>query len=269
MIEETLKRLAGMVHEIMKKISKLAFSPYPLRIVLAQNLKSALRGFSREHYFVCVDRAVRECVPLGIRELSAIEFGVAEGKGLIELERICAFITREHKVAFDIFGFDLATGLPSPRDYRDTPWKWGEGWYSMDRSKLETRLKSSHLVIGDLADTLPNFISNTLHSPLGAVMFDLDYYSSTKAALRIFTDTEPLQRLPRILCYFDDVGSIEDVGVVRAIGEFNQENERMKLKPQLYWQNHPNPYVKGWKIYELHDFDHPHYNRLVREENQL
>jgi len=111
------------------------------------------------------------------------------------------------------------------------------------------------------------FLREKLNSPIGAVMFDLDYYSSTASALKLLSDCNSLQILPRVLCYFDDIGSIEDVGVLRAIHEFNEGSEYRKVKPQMYWQHHENPYVKGWKIYEFHQFDHPLYQNLVRKEN--
>ena len=75
--------------------------------------------------------------------------------------------------------------------------------------------------------------------------------------------------LPRVLCYFDDIGSIEDVGVMRSIVEFNQENARRKIKPYLSRSTLTLDYDLRWKTFEYHDFDHPQYVELVRKENRL
>ncbi|PKQ01640.1 MAG: hypothetical protein CVT73_22390 [Alphaproteobacteria bacterium HGW-Alphaproteobacteria-12] len=254
----------------MKRIVKKAMTyPYPLRLALAHKLRSAMRGFTRQHYFNCVKRAVDEAVPLGHKRLTVIEFGVAGGKGLMELERICDYLEKRAPIEFDVVGFDTGKGLPPPTDYRDTPWKWQEGWYDMDVEKLQRSLQRSKLVLGPVSETVPAFLAGGLASPIGAVMFDLDYFSSTVDAMKIFSDSRPQDRLARILCYFDDIGSIDDVGVLRAIRDFNDAHETLKVKPQMYWQNLPDPFAAGWKIYDFHDFEHPDYTRPVRTENIL
>src|SRR5688500_5003246 len=52
----------------------------------------------------------RQC---GVRELTAIEFGVANGAGLLNMCEIAARVTRETGVGFQIVGFDAGTGLRS------------------------------------------------------------------------------------------------------------------------------------------------------------
>src|SRR5688572_23884835 len=106
----------------MSRLSKLGSYPYPLRLALFQKIKSTLRGFSREHYFLCVQRAVEEGLALGRDRLTVIEFGVAGGRGLIELENICRHMEGRYPVKFDVFGFDTGAGLPKPESYKDTPW---------------------------------------------------------------------------------------------------------------------------------------------------
>lgn len=252
-----------------KTLEKAIFYPHPLRIALAHKLSSKLRGFSRDHYLACVKRAVDEALPLGRKRLTVIEFGVAAGKGLIELERICGYLEKRYPISFDIVGFDTGKGLPPPTDYRDTPWKWEEGWYEMDVGALQRKLQRSKLVLGDVSETVPKFLAAGIEAPIGAVMFDLDYFSATAKALEIFSHPDPESRLSRVLCYFDDIGSIDDVGVLRAIRDFNESNENKKIKPAMYWQNQANPFLKGWKIYDFHDFRHPDYTKPVRTENAL
>ena len=253
----------------MRIVSRILDYPHPLRLALRHKVRSRLRGFQREHYLTCVQRAAQEATAIGHDRLTVIEFGVAQGRGLLELERICAWIEARYPLRLDLFGFDTGAGLPKPTDYRDTPWKWTEGWYRMDEEALRRKLTRANLVLGDVAETVPEFIRRQRPSPIGAVMFDLDYYSATKKALQIFAEGDPEGHLCRVLCYFDDIGSIEDVGVARAIMEFNAENERRKIKPHLFWKYHPSPYIQGWKIYDFHHFDHPFYKKLSREENRL
>jgi hypothetical protein len=124
-------------------------------------------------------------------------------------------------------------------------------------------------VIGDVKHTVPDFLRHDLHAPVGAAIFDLDYYSSTKEALTIFQNPDHMRTLPRVLCYFDDIASIEDVGAMLAIREFNEENATRKIKPNLSRPTLVLDYDARRKIFEYHDFEHPQYGTLIRKENKL
>lgn len=253
----------------MTLLEKLLFYPYPLRVLLAFKVRSWLRGFIREHYHAVVRRAAYEGAQLGCQRVTVVELGVAGGAGLLELEAICSYVERRFPITFDILGFDSGQGLPKPEDWRDRPWSWSEGWYDMDLEGLQRRLKRARLVIGDVAETVPHALENGLPSPVGGVMFDLDYYSSTKAALALLSDPDHGKTLPRVLCYFDDIGSIEDVGALRAVREFNEEHETRKIKPYLSRPTLTLDYDVRWKIFEYHDFEHPLYSTLIRKEAPL
>ena len=128
----------------------------------------------------------------------------------------------------------------------------------MDREKLESKLTFSKLIIGDVEETLKKFFINYNPSPIGCIIFDLDLYSSTKSAMKIF-ESGTKYFLPRVMCYFDDIGSIEFVGERLAINEFNNENDTKKIG-----QNHKikfNRKLRGNYIFEYHDFKHPDYNK--------
>ena len=56
---------------------------------------------------------------LGYSKISAIEFGVAGGKGLIIIEKHAQEIFDEIGIEFEIYGFDLEKGMPPSDDYRD------------------------------------------------------------------------------------------------------------------------------------------------------
>ena len=59
----------------------------------------------------------------------------------------------------------------------------------MDRQILEGKLKRAKLVLGDVSDTCSMFFKDYNPAPIGAIFYDLDYYSSTKAALTLLTRT--------------------------------------------------------------------------------
>jgi hypothetical protein len=194
--------------------------------------------------------------------ITACEFGVAGGDGLLALEQIAIEVGRFWSIKVDTYGFDAGCGMPAPRDYRDLPHVWSEGFYAMDQTKLRSRLSRAVLILGDVAETAPRFAPR---HPLGFIAFDLDYYSSTKAALRVF-EGPPESRLPRVFCYFDDTiwperaCHNEYVGELCAIREFNEEHAAMKLcPPHLLTANFPHPAIWHHQIYVLHDFDHALY----------
>ena len=60
------------------------------------------------------------------------------------------------------------------------------GLYEMDRSSLERRLKRANLVIGDIRETCMTFLQKYKPAPIGCMLHDLDYYSSTRDALALF-----------------------------------------------------------------------------------
>src|SRR5262245_13456792 len=80
--------------------------------------------FPRPHYTYCLFQAALLAQRLGIERISVIEFGVAGGNGLLELERIAAQVEANLNTRIEIWGFDTGAGLPKPLDYRDIPYIW-------------------------------------------------------------------------------------------------------------------------------------------------
>lgn len=251
------------MRSLRRSIIDVAELPFGVSPWILRQLRTRRLGFRREHYLFCVERAALEAVALGRAEMSVIEFGVAGGNGLCELERICDHVEKRLPIRLQVFGFDRASGLPAPADYRDLPFKWQPGDYEMDEDALRRRLRRSQLILGEVDETVTSFYEVACPPPLGAVMFDLDYYSSTVSALRIF-DGPAGNRLPRVHCYFDDLGTIPSVGVPLAISEFNSSRTMSKLEQNQRTVHATNPFVRGWKIYEYHDFTHPDYTRPLR-----
>jgi len=206
---------------------------------------------------------------LGIPRISVIEFGVAGGRGLVALEQASIEIERELGVGIDVVGFDSGEGMPPPVDYRDLPHVWDAGFYKMDVGQLRARLQRAQLVLGDVAETTREWLQANERAPIGFVSFDLDYYSSTKAAFELLEGHEGT-RLPRVHCYFDDIVSNalsclnEHVGELLAIREFNDAHEQRKICKIEGLRMH-RPRFELWhdQMYALHDFCHPQYTTLV------
>jgi hypothetical protein len=212
---------------------------------------------------------------LGIRRISILEFGVAGGNGQIEMERIAAAVEKSFNVQIDIYGFDTGAGLPGPMDYRDVPNLCSEGLYRMDPEKLRGRLEKSQLVLGDIKNTLTEFLRSR-PSPIAFIACDLVLYTSTVNALRVL-DADESVLLPRIHCYFDDVlgFTLGDCNGERlAIHEFNAAHPMRKISP-IYGLKYYLPtrcFNEMWveKFWIAHIFDHSMYGKrdnLVNRHN--
>lgn len=201
---------------------------------------------------------------LGVQRISVIEFGVAGGNGLVALERIAIALEKIYDIAIDVYGFDTGHGLPKPLDYRDAPYQWREGFYPMDEKVLKSAIKKAQLILGPLNYTLKPFIQS-IPSPIAFVSFDLDYYSSTVDACKLFSANDALF-LPRVQLYFDDIMgySYSDfTGERLAITEFNQEHAKKKISKIYGLKYFVKEYYAMWpeQMYMLHLFDHPLYTK--------
>lgn len=136
---------------------------------------------------------------LGLDRVSVIEFGVASGAGLLSLERIAETVEEWVGAGVDVYGFDTGSGLPKPQDYRDCPNLWEGGYYPMDKAQLEQRLQRARLKLGVVEETVPAFLESTF-SPVAFISVDLDFYSSTRDALRLL-EAKQEALLPRVYCY--------------------------------------------------------------------
>lgn len=229
--------------------------------------------FERPHYAYCLANAARLARALGVPRISALEFGVAGGRGLLALEALCPEIEKAYGVEIEIWGFDTGEGLPEPVDYRDLPYIWKAGFYRMDQAALKARLKRSRLVLGDVKDTVPVFFETHRPAPLGAAFFDLDFWSSTRDSFGVFSGA-PGTMLPRVFCYCDDVisgegGGIlsEDVGQLRAIADYNAAGSPRKLR-RIAGLAEKRRVRAVWphQIYVHHAFDHPDYTTYVHDD---
>lgn len=172
----------------------------------------------------------------GYCRISVIEFGVADGGGLLELCRLTQLVSEETRVSIDVIGFDNGLGLPPPSDFRDHPEIWARGDFAMASERdLRARLPSNcQLIMGDIGDTVSNFIvGHSVEAPIAFCSFDVDLYSSTRSALDIYSGSAD-HYLPVGVAYFDDTigsatsfGSLcrnKKAGQLLALDEFNVHN---------------------------------------------
>ncbi len=201
--------------------------------------------------------AVHEAIHCNYGKIVAIEFGVANGVGLLELCTAAKFFREQTGVEILVAGFDTATGLPAPADYRDHPELWRESGFAMgDPDVLRAKLPDfARLVIGDIGDTVSGFVDELDDARIGFVSIDVDYYSSTKKAFQIFTHNPEIY-LPVIPMYFDDLtGALVYnpwCGERLAISEFNEAQRFRKIAPNTSYRIPP---VEA--CYALHVLDHP------------
>jgi hypothetical protein len=213
-----------------------------------------------------------EAKKLGLKSVTLAEFGVANGAGLLNICLVAQRVTKATGIEFDIYGFDSGKGMPPPIDYRDHPELYQEGDFPIDVARLRAALPSNaKLIIGDVADTVPTFTEELMtEAPLGFASFDLDYYSSTKAALDVFKD-EPEKYLPVTIVYLDDI--VDDTnnpwaGELLAVNEFNAEGELRKIAPFNTLRRKRFMKNARWieQIYCLHVHDHPARSPAIRRE---
>jgi hypothetical protein len=264
-------------------IARLFSKPFVVRSALIKLIKQTRLGsykfrltvgaVPRPNYGYIVYNAAVLAVQLKYKRISVLEFGVAGGLGLLNLEYHAEQIETILPIKIDVYGFDTGKGLPRPVDFRDLPYLWQEGFFRMDLEALKARLNRAKLVLGDITDTVTHFFRDYNPAPVGAVIHDFDFYSSTAAGLRMF-DGDEKYFLPRIYCYFDDIIGTETslyndyTGERLAIREFNDAHPHKKLSPAYHLL--ARELVQPWyhQVFIYHDFRHPRYNDFVSEESQ-
>lgn len=252
----------------------------PLALRLAQRFqlgsyrtRLGLGAVERPNYGYCVYNAALLAKKLGYPRISALEFGVAGGSGLKNLEYHAHEVERTLGVAVEVYGFDTGEGLPEPVDYRDLPYHWKKGFFRMDVEALQRQLKHARLILGNVSETSQDFFSRYDPAPVGAIVHDMDFYSSTAAALEMLA-VDPNRYLPRVFCYFDDtIGTEVELyndftGQRLAINEFNKSHHAIKLARPYYLVTKRLPEQWFHQIWICHFFEHSRYNDFVSADNQ-
>jgi hypothetical protein len=206
----------------------------------------------------CADLALE----LGIKEVALIEFGVAAGAGLINICELAERVTRETGIRFRIFGFDTGVGMPPPQSYRDHPEIYQQGDFPMNHDALQQSLPgNAQLVIGEINDTVTTFLRTvTSDAPIGFISIDVDFYTSTRAALTVL-EGNPEQYLPRVQIYLDDLEHPSHnswCGEQLAVCEFNERNKMRKIEQHAFLRGYRIFRNARWidHMYTSHVLDH-------------
>ncbi|HVV28302.1 MAG TPA: hypothetical protein VHC40_10100 [Rhizomicrobium sp.] len=126
--------------------------------------------------------------------------------------------------------------MSPPVDYRDHP----EYYFTRDLAPENPEAmraappSNRELIIGPVEETVPEFM-RTFSGTLAFVSVGVDYYSSTKAVLRLFIGQPSCYR-PTMPAFFDDVlhdGHNGWAGERLAISEFNASNSMRKIAPRI------------------------------------
>ena len=219
----------------------------------------------RPNYLFGATYAAYTARNLGYKRISLVEFGVAGGLGLVCLDRMAPLLQEAFKLEVEVHGFDTGKGLPPPSDQRDSPSMWSAGDDKMDVPRLQAMLQHSQLHLGDVKHTVPTFVASR-PAPIAFISFDLDYYSSTIAALAVL-DADFDRILPRVVCYFDDIIGhtfTKFNGELLAIEEFNGKNPHRQLAVirELRHFVRKSWREQGWptQTYLMHSLEHPLYD---------
>src|SRR6266481_2975933 len=78
----------------------------------------------RSNYVYGMLRAADCAKYFGKQRVTAIEFGVASGAGLLNMADTAQLIESETGISFNIVGFDTGAGLPEVAGYKDHPEIW-------------------------------------------------------------------------------------------------------------------------------------------------
>lgn len=239
------------------------------------NFRLDSQALERPHYAYCMLGAAKLAKSLGHDRISALEFGVAGGNGIRFIADFAEEVRAVTGVSVDAYGFDTGEGMPPPEGSLDLPYWFKQAQYKMDQPRLRERVPQAELVIGPIRETVGDFVEKHKPAPIGAIFFDMDYFSSTKDGFSLFRDVEGQSDhfLPRIFSYFDDtLGSEQEMygpfnGQLAAIHDFNEKHDSAKihLNQNLIHQRH----IKyAHQIYYIHLFNHPHYDAYVGDSGQ-
>jgi hypothetical protein len=219
---------------------------------------------NRPNYAYGMLRAADCARYFGKTRVTAIEFGVASGAGLLTMIDLAELIRAETGIEFRVVGFDTGRGLPQVRGYKDHPEIWNPGDFAMEhRSVLLQKLAGrAEIIWGDIFDTIGPF-TETIDpaAPIGFISVDVDIYSATKSALRCLT-SQPEKYTPAVSMYFDDVGFFfanDWAGELAAIAEFNNEQEMRKIGRDRSLPGRRPISGDSWysAMYVGHILDHP------------
>lgn len=225
-----------------------------------------------QHAFGILE-AANQAKSLGFKSITIIEFGVANGGGLMNMIHIGKKVTNATGIRVDIYGFDTGNGMPEPIDYRDHPEYYNTGDFPMNKELLEKQIEGkASLIFGPIKDTIKTFQNQLKQdSPIGFVSIDVDYYSSTIEVFELFKLQADLF-LPLTYTYFDDIfmpHHNDKCGELLAIKEFNESQNYRNIQHHPFLVNQRIFKNANWikQVYYLHVLDHDYRFNLDRNRS--
>lgn len=251
-----LERLTEPLHLNLLALGVAAFGSFRQRV----NFDLLVRQHNAYSILSAADRAIY----YGRKSITIVEFGVAAGAGLMNMCQLAQRVSKVTGVEIKVVGFDSGTGMPPPQGFRDHPELYQEGDFPMDFESLRAKLPpNGELIIGQLHETVSEFRDHRLDTaaPLAYVAIDVDYYSSTVDALKIFDGPSEVY-LPLTLIYLDDLALDHHnpfAGEELAVREFNDAHSYRKATRHDFLETsrvfRRAPWLKH--IYFMHIMDHP------------
>jgi hypothetical protein len=251
-----------------RSVVKAAVRYLPVSIFTKDRWNAA----DRPQYLAGIVYAAKQAKRERRDSISAIEFGVADGHGLVAMQSHADAVERETGIRVLVYGFDTGGGLPEgTNDHRDHPDVWRAGDYRMNIPALRSQLtERSKLILGDVRTTV---LSETIDAPIGFIGMDLDLYSSTVHALAILTRSD-VPRLNRVAMYFDDVYehfNHQWAGELLALNEFNARTVGLKIDRwrgiEINRPFHEALWMQG--MYIAHDLTALDRNRTLRPPAEM
>ncbi len=256
-----------MIADRINKAELTNETSYALFKRIGAQIREGEIQIGRKHYALSLAHSVKQAIHCGYDQIVAIELGVGTGKGLLDLCKAAEFFRDMLEIDIQVYGLDNGTGLPQAADYRDHPEIWQQGFYSMQNSQsLQKKLPSfAKLLLGEVGDTVMQLLNNLGNAKIAFVALDLDYYSSTKRALKLLTSENAEHYLPAVPIYVDDVEIFitlnESCGEAAAINEFNAQFPHRRIEPK------PNFDIQRFHV--CHVLDHPIRHGIVKPKIPL
>jgi hypothetical protein len=177
---------------------------------------------------------------------SVVECGVFRGFGLMTWAKLSAMLEPEN-LTRRVYGFDTFQGFPSiatedqstftdsqPGDLcADSYQELQQLVQEYDRDRFLGHISKVELVRGDMAKTIPEFMTTHPHLVVSLLFLDADMFEPTKVALEHF-----LPRMPKgAVIAFDELDNPiwpgETLGAIEAIGINKLRLRRLDWDPYI------------------------------------
>ena len=257
--------------------------PYPFHLSVISvfvflfgslRLKVLYDLFRRPDYAYGIYEAATRAKALGLKGITVMEFGVANGRGLMAMIMYAEKVSKALDIKINIIGYDSGEGMPKFTDYKDHPelYTWGD-FPMVHRDQLLKFLPSNaKLVFLDLIKE-SWLAAAEIEYPIGFISVDVDYYSSTVGIINTLLEIDSNMLMPNTLMYFDDVildNHNSYQGELLAIKDFNAKENMRKIESYAQVLRHRRMFKFAYWIdnmYQLHVLDHRYRKNPYRADD--